>query len=110
MAEEPTGATVEYRLRWTEGEDVPVLLTNQFLGQIGQQNEVVLTFGQVTLPALLGSPEQQAEQAKEISQVPVSILGRFTVSRAGLDELIRVLNDTRANYDRVQQRVGEDER
>ncbi len=103
MTEEPTGATVEYRLNWTGIEDVPVILTNQFIGQVGQQNEVVLTFGQVTMPALLGSAEQQIEQARENPNLPIRTLARFTLTRAGLDELIGVLEQTRINHDKAQQ-------
>jgi hypothetical protein len=89
-------------------EDVPVLLANQFIGQVGQQNEVVLTVGQVVLPALLGNPEQQIEQAREMSEVPIRILARLGLTRDGLDELIRVLEQTRVNYDKAQQmRDGE---
>ena len=83
-----------------------VLLANQFIGQVGQQNEVVLTFGQVVLPALLGNLEQQTEQAREISQVPVRALARFTLTRDGLDELIGVLEQTRTNLDKAQQMRG----
>jgi hypothetical protein len=103
MAEEPTGTQVEYRLRWEGVEDVPVSLTNQFIGQVGQQNEIVLTFGQVTIPALIGSPEQQAEQAREISRIPIKPLVRLTLTRTALDELIGILEQTRINHDNAQQ-------
>ncbi len=104
MTEQPIG--VELRLQWTGLDDAPLFLTNQFLGQVGQQDEVVLTFGQVALPALMGTPEQQAEQAAQIPGVPIRTLARFALTRGGLDELIGVLEQTRANHDKSQQMKG----
>jgi hypothetical protein len=103
LTEEPTGAEYTFQLRWVGAEELPILLINQFIGQVGQHNELVITLGQVSMPALLGSPEQQAEQARQIPQASVRALGRFALTREGLDELIRVLDLTRINYDKAQQ-------
>jgi hypothetical protein len=102
LAEEPTGVALEFHLRWTGAEETPVILANQFIGQVGQQNEVVLTFGQVVLPALLGDAEQQTGQLKDIPEVPIKTLARLGLTRDGLDELIRVLELTRTNYEKAQ--------
>lgn len=88
---------------WDEDENVRALLANQFLGQIGPQGEVLLTFGQLIPPALLGGPEQVSEQLKRFSYIPVKPVARIAITRFGLDELIRVLNETRNNYQEAEQ-------
>ena len=96
---------------WDAVEDVPLVLVNQVLGQVGQQDEVILTFGQVNPPLLMGTREQQAQQASEIPFVAVKPVARLALTKAGLDDLVRVLQDTQRNYERVQQRVdGDDKR
>jgi hypothetical protein len=106
MAEEEQQG-VPIRATWDRVEDLPILLVNQTLGQIGQQGEVILTFGQVTLPVLLGDPEQQRQQASEIPSVPIKPVARVALTRAGLEDLIRILDQTRANYDTMQETIAE---
>lgn len=92
---------------WSGTEDVPIVFVNQVLGQVGRQGEVVLAFGQLTPPALLGTPEQQREQAREISFLPVKPVARLAFTRVGLDDLIGVLEQTRDNYQKIQEAMGE---
>lgn len=79
-------------------EDVPVALANQFIIQ-HEQNEFILTFGQITPPILLGNDEQRLEQAKNIAYVPVKVVGRFTFTRQRLSELVDVLQRHLRKYD-----------
>ena len=88
---------------WAGTEDVPIVFVNQILGQVGLQDEVVLSFGQMTPPPLLGEPEQQREQAEEIAFVSVKPVARVALTKAGLDDLIRVLQATRDNYQKVEE-------
>lgn len=92
---------------WDRVEEIPILLVNQVLGQIGQQGEVILTFGQVTLPILTGEPDQQLQQARETPSVPIKPVARLALTRAGLEDLIRILHLTRENYDNMQQTIAE---
>lgn len=87
---------------WTGTEDVPIVFVNQVLGQVGVQDEVIVSFGQITPPPLLGDPEQQLEQAEEIAFVSVKPVARVALTQAGLDDLIRVLQTTRDNFQKVQ--------
>jgi hypothetical protein len=89
------------RLSWEGIEDLPILLANQVIGQVGQHGEVILSFGQTAPPVLLGDPEQQREQAKEIPSVPIKPVARLALTREGLDDVIRILNETRDNWDKV---------
>ena len=90
---------IKVRLRWDGVEDEPIVLVNQVIGQFGQYGEVILTFGQTAPPILLGDRDEQREQAKDIQSVPVKPVARLALTRAGLDDVIRILNETRDNYD-----------
>jgi hypothetical protein len=102
LAEETPGGVV-IRLAWERVEDVPIFLANHALGQIGPQGEIILTFGQASLPILMGDEQQQQEQAKDIPFVPVRPVARLGLTRAALDDAIRVLNQTRDNWDKAQE-------
>jgi hypothetical protein len=88
---------------WDGLENVPIVLVNNALGQVGQQGEIILSFGQLTPPPLIGTLEQQQEQARRIERLAIKPVARLGLTRAGLDDLIRVLNETRDNYDRIQE-------
>ena len=101
LAEEmPEGLMI--RIVWDGVENLPILLANQVIGQVGQQGEVILSFGQAAPPILIGDPEQQLEQAREIPFISIKPVTRLALTRDGLDDLIRVLNETRDNYDKTQ--------
>jgi hypothetical protein len=92
---------------WVGTEETPVRFANQVLGQIGPQGEIVLTFGQLIPPAFLGTQEQIAEQAKQITEVPTQAVARLVITRAGLDQLIELLSQTAENADRAQEMLHE---
>jgi len=79
-------------------EDVPVLYANHFIIQ-HNQNEFILSVGQLSPPILLGTPEEQAEQARQLSYVPVKIVARLAMTRQRLSELIGILQTNHATYD-----------
>lgn len=106
MAEE-TRQEVQLPIVWAGSEDVSIALVNQFLGQVGLQDEVILSFGQLTPPALLGTPEQQQQQARDIPFLAVRPVARMGLTRAGLDQLIDVLQQTQRNYDEVQRQKAQ---
>lgn len=106
MAEE-VRQEAQLPIAWIGSEELPVTLVNQFLGQVGTQDEVILIFGQITPPILLGTPEQQQEQAKEIPFVPVKPVARLGLTKAGLDQLVEVLQQTQSNYDQAQRQKAQ---
>lgn len=83
---------------WVGVEDTQILFANQYLGQINE-GEVILTFGQLSPPVLLGPEEQQRQQADRLGYVPVKTVARFGFTRRRLGELITVLQQTAANFD-----------
>ena len=90
MAELPGGG-VSVPLTWVGTEEIPVVFVNQMLGQVDDRAEVILSLGQMTPPALVGTPEEQAAQAHRLAYVPVKPVARFTMSRTRVVELIGVL-------------------
>ena len=89
---------------WVGAEDVPILFVNQVLGQVGQQSEVILTFGQLSPPAILGEdPGERERQLKSMSRIPIKPIARLGLTRAGLEQLVAVLHQTIENYDKAQE-------
>jgi hypothetical protein len=88
---------------WDGLENVPIALVNNALGQVGQQGEIILSFGQLTPPPLMGTVEQQQEQARQIERLLIKPVARLGLTREGLDDLIRILSETRDNFDKIQE-------
>jgi hypothetical protein len=107
---EDTRTGVNVPVIWDGIEDVSLAFANQVLGQVGPQGEVILTFGQITPPILVGKPEQQAAQVEEIPFVAVKPVARLALTKAGLDDLVRVLRATQENHERAQEQSQEAQR
>lgn len=106
MPDEADEQIVQVPVAWVGVDEAPITLVNQFLGQF-QQDEFILTFGQFAPPALLGTPEERLEEARSISFVSIKVLARFGLTRARVEELIGVLEQTLKNYDETQTKGGE---
>lgn len=102
MAAEPPN--IQLPLSWVGLDEVPIMFANQFVIQF-QPDEFVLTLGQVVAPALLGSPEQIAEQASEITFIPVRTIARVGFNRHRLHELISALQANMENHDKAVQAI-----
>lgn len=94
------GAEFSLPLQWTDFEETPILFSNHFLAQ-HQPNEFILTFGQVTGPPVVGTPEQIRVQSRGLSHVPIQTVARTGLTRDRLVELIEVLQATLREHDRV---------
>jgi hypothetical protein len=86
---------------WVGLEQQPVLTANQFLTQLVASDEIVLSIGSVTPPVVLGTREQQAEQLRNVAFLQVRPIGRFGLTRARVREVIKVLEATLEQADRV---------
>jgi hypothetical protein len=109
MAEEVGEVPEEFGLplAWIGLDDQPIILANQFISQVGQQEEIVISIGHVAPPVLIGTPQEQFEQAKRIPFVAVRPVARISMSRVGLEEFIKNLQQTAANYDRIEETLRE---
>ncbi len=105
MVSEGRPEAVQLPVRWVGVEETPLLVANQFLGQVGLA-EVILNVGAAVPPPILpGPPEQQAEQLAEYSHVTIRTVARLGLNRTSLEQLIEILQQTLVNYDQVQQQV-----
>ncbi len=89
---------------WVGTEDLPVQFVNQFVGVVAP-DEVFLTLGSLVPPPILGETEEERRAAVEdIQFVQVKPVARIALTPARLQQLIQVLQQTLANYERQQQR------
>ncbi len=89
-------------IHWENVEGVPVFFANQFVCQYNQ-DEFILTSGQMTPPMLLGDLRDRAEQLQKLEYVPVKPLTRVAFTYTRLVELIQVLQINREQYEREQE-------
>lgn len=94
--------SIDVPLAWVGYEEVPIAYANQFLIQFQPDASFVVGVGQATAPALIGTPEQVAQQAAEIEFVPVRTLARIAMTEGKLRELIAALEANLANFERVK--------
>lgn len=78
---------------WEVSEQVPPFAVNQFLVQFAGEDEFVLTLGHVLPPVLRGTPAERMSQARQTPTVPIQALGRFSMTRARLEELHGLLDE-----------------
>jgi hypothetical protein len=90
---------------WVGAEEMPILVANQMAIQHPGPDEFVLTFGQLTPPLILGSPEQRQEQLKRVTFASVQPVARVGFNRRRLQELIRILQENLARHD---ERLGQE--
>jgi hypothetical protein len=89
-------------LVWSGPEDLPIFFVNAFVSQFDQQSfeTFVVTLGQITPPAIIGSTEEERrEQAEQITFVPIKPIIRFSLDRIRMRELIATLQ---ANLDQLE--------
>lgn len=86
---------------WVGVDDLRVEMANQFLGQV-DGDQVVFTIGQVAPPVILGeTQDERRAQADRIPYVPITPLGRFSMTQRRMQELIQVLQTTLENMERI---------
>ena len=86
-------------------EETPVLRSNQCAVQLvagpdGKPDEAVLVMGNVTPPLLSGSPEEYGAMLSLTGALTVKTLGRYSMSRGRLGELIQYLTAQADAWDR----------
>jgi hypothetical protein len=88
---------VQVPVVWTGAEEVPILFANAFIAQVDVDlGAHILTVGQLSPPALVGTPDEIAEQVEELEFVTVKIIARIAFTSEKMPELISVLQ---ANVD-----------
>jgi hypothetical protein len=106
--EHPEGIAVP--IVWNAPEEVPILVANAFVSQFDRDGSFIVTIGQMTPPALVGTPDEVEEQARQVNFVPVKPFVRLGLSRARLEELIAILQANLEQSERARTMGGEDPR
>jgi hypothetical protein len=86
---------------WVGADELPVHFVNNFIVQVSS-GEVFLTLGSVVPPPLVGSPEEQKDQADRLGAVTVKPVVRAAMTPARARELHSNLGQIIAIYDRLQ--------
>lgn len=80
-------------------DDLPIHFANTFLIQKSPDvDEWIITFGHLSPPVLLGTEQEQREQAQRIKEVPAKMIARFGLSQKRLEELISVFDGYLRSY------------
>ena len=95
---EPIGLEI----RFVGAEDVPVLFANSFVVQ-NERDTFILTAAQLVPPLLLGTPDEQREQAKALDHVPVRVVTRLALTVNQARELASLLATTIKRYEEKAQ-------
>ena len=82
-------------------EDLPILHANHFVIAIHQEDFIV-TVGQFAPPILLGSDEEQRDQASQLTYVPVKVVARLALTRTRVAELVSALQTQMQRYDETR--------
>lgn len=99
---EPTPQGISVPLSWVVSDDLPINYVNQFIGQAPAREEIILTFGHVVPPAIVGvTEEERRAQVEALSFVPVIATGRFAMNRERLEELRGIIDKTLDNHDKL---------
>jgi hypothetical protein len=91
---------IQIPIAWIGLDDQPVLMANQFIGQV-EQDEIIISIGTQVSPPILGSTaEERREQLSRVAFIPVRPVARFSMTRRRVEELAHILRDTLDNYDK----------
>jgi hypothetical protein len=97
---DPEDESVQVPVVWVGLDDQPVLMANQFIGQV-EQDEIVISIGSQVPPPIVGpTAEERREQLLRIAFVPVRPIVRFSMTPRRVEELAHILRDTLENYER----------
>jgi hypothetical protein len=80
---------------WAGVEETPIFFVNAFVSQF-DADAFIVTLGQMTPPALVGTPDEIHEQASQLSYVAVKPVVRLGLTRTRMEEFITILQ---ANLD-----------
>lgn len=98
--DEPPEGAIRVPIVWTGVDDVPILYANGFVSQFDQE-AFIITIGQVAPPALIGTPEEVEEQARELEFITVRPITRLALTPPKMAEFIAILQANLDQYERA---------
>jgi hypothetical protein len=107
-------AQLELEFDWSEAAEAPAQVATQFLVQIGMPADgmpdgVHMVVGYANPPVIVGKDEEsrQAQADRYNGRLPVTVHGRYFMTRARLEELRATLDEVAKRYDELTQAGGE---
>ena len=102
MADE-TPEGIALPLVWIDLEDADTRAVNQLIVQ-HHKDEFILTFGHVTPPMLIGTPEENVAQAKMIPYVAVKVVAQMATTPAKVEAFVKAMQTVLDGYQELQRR------
>jgi hypothetical protein len=99
VADETQEQRLAVEARWVGLETTPIALANQAVGQVNA-GEIIVTFGQVVPPPLIGDPEDRMRQMEGIEFLPIVPVARLTMTIGRLRAFKQTLEETIDIYER----------
>lgn len=100
-----TPEVINLPIIWVGVDEEPIQFVNQMVSQF-QENEFILTFGQLAPPMIVGPPDVQREQVQTLSFVPVRPVVRVAMTADRMRQLVDVLSGNLATYDSQREDGG----
>jgi hypothetical protein len=93
---QPSQAPIRAEISWADVDDLPIVAASHCIVQAAvhdtpKVNDVVVTLGYLAPPVFLGTPEQVATAARELTQVKIRPSARFLMSIDKAEELAAAL-------------------
>jgi hypothetical protein len=107
QAEEGDSTVIAAPIVWSGLDESPILFANQFIIQ-HWEDDFILTAGQLTPPAILGSPEERLQQAMNVKAVPINVIVRLGLNPRRVRELIAALTENLERYERKKAQGGDE--
>lgn len=89
-------------LIWTDRDEQPVMFVNQILAQ-HVNDEFLVSFGQVSPPAILGTDDERQEALARVEFVPVRTVARIGLPAQRMREFVAVMQESLEQYERESQ-------
>lgn len=96
---ESSGEGHSVPLIWTDRDEQPVMFANQILAQHVNE-EFLLSFGQVSPPAILGTDEERQDALARVEFVPVRTIARIGMPAQRMREFVAVMQQSLEQYER----------
>ena len=104
---------LQLQLDWSGAADVDAKVATQFLIQIGmpaggRPDGLHLIVGHANPPLIVGGDDEsrQEQAARYDGKLPVTVYGRYVLSRARLEELRNALDELAERYDALDEAAG----
>jgi hypothetical protein len=105
----PNEEPVAVPISWVGLDEAPIAFSNQAMAQLDDRGDVILTFGVASPPVIFGTDAERMEQMRAVPFIAVRPVARVAMGRNRLVDLIRALQETQANLEKLAVAEGKRE-